>query len=110
MIEKYQEQIATDNKSFHFNLQSNGRLDGSMKFEIKDNFNGGYWLFETIDFYSNFLILGDIMLMKKSDKNKACCNQSEEHFNYHGIKNALCGKIQWSNPFIPIRILVIQMK
>ena len=41
------------------------------------------------------------------------CYQNENYFNYHGIKNALCGKEpdKYGNMyFTPKRILVIQMK
>ena len=36
IVEKYYQYQETDNKSFHFNLQSNGRLPKPMKFEIKN--------------------------------------------------------------------------
>ena len=55
-------------------------------------------------------------LMKENRKNKSYCYQSEEGFNYHGIENALCGKIrywnngEWKGKFKPKRILVIQME
>jgi hypothetical protein len=44
-----------------------------------------------------------------NEKNKTFCFQNEDNYDYHGIKNALCGK---TNPtyFTPKRILVIQMK
>ena len=43
-------------------------------------------------------------------ENESCCNEFEDRFYYHGIKNVLRGKIGSSNPFTPKRILVIQMK
>ena len=57
--------------------------------------------------------LGDIHLENKENKNKSYCYQNENHFNYHGIKNALCGKISTLDEksyFTIKRILVIQMK
>ena len=45
IVEKYYTRIKTDNKSFEFNLESNGRLKHPMKFEII-NLRGGYHLFE----------------------------------------------------------------
>ena len=45
IIEEYGEWIETDDKSFHFNLQSNGRLPKPMKFEIKDSKHGRYCLY-----------------------------------------------------------------
>ena len=53
------------------------------------------------------ILLGDIELLKENYKNKSRCDQNENEFNYHGIKNALRGKTGW---FTPKRILVIQMK
>ena len=104
--------IETDNKSFEFNLESNGRLQQPMKFEIKDSKEGGYKLYEKSD--SHFLIrLGDIYLYKENNKNESRCYQNENQFDYHGIEKALCGKI-WNEDdeqyFTPKRILVIQMK
>ena len=108
IIDKYRCDIKTDDKSFHFNLQSNGRLQQPMKFEIKDLKYGGYKLWGKSDSY--FLIrLGDIWLWKEDCKNESCCFQTEDRFNYHGIKKALCGKVD-PNYFTPKRILVIQMK
>ena len=93
-----------DNKSFEFNLQSNGRLLVPMKFEIKDLKEGGIWLYEkSID---GLIVLGDIILWKEKYKNHSCCYEDEDTFDYDGIEKALCGKI---GCFTPKRILVIQM-
>ena len=98
----------TDNKSFEFNLESNGRLQQPMKFEIKDLKKGGYCLYEKSDY--DLIILGDIYLYKENEKNYSHCWQHKySPFDYHGIKNALCGKTKYEN-FTPKRILVIQMK
>ena len=42
VIESYDKDIETDNKTFEFNLESNVRLDKPIKFEIKDLKKGGY--------------------------------------------------------------------
>ena len=98
----------TDSKSFHFNLQSRkNRLKQPMKFEIKNLKNGGIYLCQKTN---KFLIgLGDISLRKENKKNESNCGQTESYIDFHGIKNALCGKIYPKN-FITKRILVIQMK
>ena len=54
--------------------------------------------------------LGEIHLKKENNKNESRCYQNEDRFNYHGIKNALCGKTGYiGGCFTPKRILVIQM-
>ena len=110
VIEKYGDWIETDNKSFEFNLESNGRLKQPMKFEIKDLKYGGYELY--IKSIGYLIVLGDIYLMKENKKNESYCYQFEDWFDYHGIENALCGKKPYPNgeDFTPKRILVIQMK
>ena len=54
----------TDNKSFHFNLQSNGRLKQPMKFEIKNLIFGGIRLYQKSTI--SLIKLGDIKLAKKN--------------------------------------------
>ena len=101
--------IETDNKSFHFNLESNGRLQQPMKFDIKNLKYGGYLLYEKSSV--NLITFGDIVLWKENKKNSSFCYQNEDWFDYHGIEKALCGKIGWKGEFFtPKRILVIQMK
>ena len=103
--------IETDNKSFEFNLESNGRLKQPMKFEIKHLYKGGYDLYEKSSWF--LIDLGDIGLYKENKKNESCCLQIEDKFDYHGIENALCGKVVdefGEMKFTPKRILVIQMK
>ena len=108
--ERYGYDIETDNKSFEFNLESNGRLQQPMKFEIKDLKWGGYKLKEKSSDY--LITLGDIVLYKENNKNESLCYQFENRFDYHGIYKALCGKTyyNYSGYFTPKRILVIQMK
>ncbi|BFU22821.1 trichohyalin, putative [Entamoeba histolytica] len=78
-----------DSKSFVFSLESNGRIEGMKKFDIKKS---------TID----------IAVFKENDKTKSyCCQYS---FEYEGIKSALCGKEYPNNYFTPKRIIVIEMK
>ena len=109
IIEKYDLGMnETDNKSFEFNLESNGRLKQPMKFEIEHLYGGGYCLYEK-SWIGNLISLGDIRLFKENNKNESCCWQHEDKFDYHGIWKALCGKT-WPNYFTPKRILVIQMK
>ena len=103
----------TDNKSFEFNLQSNGRLQQPMKFEIKDLEEGGYELFEKSTRCGNLITFGDILLHKEDKKNESYCYQAEDKFDYHGIEKALCGhqpNKYGEMYFTPKRILVIQMK
>ena len=68
VIEKYGKLIETDNKTFEFNLESNGRLQQPMKFEIKNLYRGGYFLYQKSD---DWLVkLGDILLKKENNKNQ----------------------------------------
>ncbi|BFU22112.1 trichohyalin, putative [Entamoeba histolytica] len=94
-----------DSQSFLFSLESKGRMEGMMKFDIKQPqyafclFNqSDDWLFE---FGYGF---GDIRVYKENDKIISyCCQWS---FDYKGIENALCGH----QFFTPKRIIVIEMK
>ena len=114
--EKCEEWISTDNKSFHFNLQSNGRLLKPMKFEVEDTLYGGIKKY-TKDKPKLLIYLGNIVLYKENDKELSKCFQINSRFNYHGIQNALRGKISESKEknwiggdFLPKRIRVIQME
>ena len=107
VIENYDEDewTETDNRTFHFNLESkDNRLSKPMKFEITDPQKGGCYLSEKS--HECLIVLGDITLHKENKKNESCCDQDEDNFDYHGIEKALCGK----EYFIPQKILVIQMK
>jgi hypothetical protein len=55
IFEEYDQWIETDEKSFHFNFQSNGRLKQPMKFEIKDLY-WGYVLYEK----SNYVLIEEL--------------------------------------------------
>ena len=99
-----------DNKSFEFNLESNGRLPNPMKYEIKDVKNGGYNLFSIWDSNQALIRLGDIILFKEDMKSQSkCCVQTNGYIDYHGIEYPLCNKTN-GNQFTPKRIIVIQMK
>ena len=105
---RYNKCLSTNSKTFHFNLKSNGRLPGQMKFEITNFYLGSVVLFEN---YSEVLIdFGNVRLFKENYKNKSFCGQDTNWFNYHLMNKALCGKTGKKNPFIPKRIIVIQMK
>ena len=96
-----------DRKSFHFNLQSNGRLKQPMKFEISSTYDGKYLITEK-DVDSEVLVrIGDIELYKKEMKYSKCYQQ-ENNFDYKGIKSALNGNND--NFFIVKKIIVIQME
>ena len=101
----------TDNKSFHFNLESNNRLKQPMKFEIKNPKYAGIVLWHSSN--DCLITLGDIELCKENWKNKSFCYQFDDYFNYNGIKKALCGKTgsfeKNLNPFTPKRIVTLQM-
>ena len=96
--------IKGDSKSFHFNIQSFGRLRTAKKYEIKNNYNAGYELFNTEE--NDFIHLGDIHLMKKNNRMYSSIEQRLSYFEYGKDKQALCGKL---NYFTPNRIVVIQM-
>ena len=72
-----------DNKSFHFNLESNGRLSKPMKFEIVNSKNGGIQLKRSSS--CELIELGDITLWW-NNKNKTLYSSN---FNYHEVGKAL---------------------
>ena len=94
----------TDSKAFLFSLQSNGRIKGMMKFEIKDS---SHAFVLSNDGYSPLFWFGygeDLKIYRKQYKTDSYCTQSS--YEYHGNEKALCGK----DKFIPKRFVVIQMK
>ena len=106
-----------DDKSFYFNVFSNGRLPNPMKFELTKLDNFGYTLYETSS--DKLIILGDLVLYKENNKNESYYTYDETNNNvdFHEIKNALCGKsnrwennIHYNEKINPKRILVIQME
>ena len=109
----------TDTKSFHFNLESKGRYQFPLKFEIKST-TGGYALF---DKSSNILIaIGDIYLYKQNVKTNSFYVDSNTKFDYFNLPYALCSKrmgfdnafVSFGQPkkvtFVPKRLVVFQMK
>ena len=113
VIEEYKNWTKTDMKSFHFNLESNGRLKEPMKFEILNVEYGGYHLIDKSDWNGNLIRLGDIILVKQNWKNSSWCIQNNHGFNYHEIEKALCGKEEYEmqRMFFKLkRLIVIQMK
>ena len=59
--------LLKDDKSFMFSLNSNGRYNEMMKFEQKDNFCGGFDLYDKSD-DSLFEIFGGLGIKKENDK------------------------------------------
>ncbi|BFU26553.1 trichohyalin, putative [Entamoeba histolytica] len=96
-----------DSKSFVFSLESNGRMKGMMKFDIKQP-RFAFWL----DNQSSDCLFGigfsDIRVYKENDKTKSFCIQ-QYSYEYEGISNTLCGKL-YPDRFTPKRIIVIEMK
>ena len=74
-----------DNKSFHFNLNSNGRLSKPMKFEIK-NLKRGYYYYPT--HISKLIDIGDITLHKHNWKQKSTWLPQSDYFMYHELQNS----------------------
>ena len=98
-----------DPNAFVFSLNSNGRLNGMMKFGIKDktkafllNDSNETWLFLIGRDKGN-----DICIEKQPNKSKSYC--ANRNFNYENNENALIGKVYPNNYFTPKRFVVIQM-
>ena len=106
------QQVETNEKSFHFNVKSNGRLLEPMKFEFNEGQNCGYRMFGKSEFNDNLLRIGDILLRVEHKKHQSYCSETKQIFNYHGISNALCGKVSGSsNQFFTLkRFIIFQMK
>ena len=92
-----------DNKTFHFNLRSNGRFSQPMKFEMKDEICFNEVLFGN---FNGDIKIGDICLRNNEYERLSYCESNEYDFEYYDIEHALCGKYY----FILKRIVVIQMK
>ncbi|EDR27209.1 hypothetical protein EDI_045730 [Entamoeba dispar SAW760] len=92
-----------DSNAFVFSLESNGRIQEMMKFDIKDP-QYAFGLYNQLD--GGLFEFGgnDIYVCKENNKTKSCCKQSS--FEYKGISNVLCGR----QCFTPERIIVIEMK
>ena len=94
-----------DSHSFVFSFESNGRMKGMKKFDIKQP-EYAFKIYKQSDDYL-FSFGWDIYVCKENDKKYSYCDQSS--FEYEGISNALCGK-EWPEYFTPKRIIVIEMK
>ncbi|BFU18091.1 trichohyalin, putative [Entamoeba histolytica] len=94
-----------DSKSFVFSLESKGRLEGMIKFDIRQPQYAFYLYNKSHDILFSFGNgYGDILVYKENDKTRSYCKQNT--FDYKEIENALCGKYN----FTPKRIIVIEMK
>ena len=112
--DEYAKILPTDEKSFIFNLESNGRLkEGMMKFELKET-SYGYRMWNKD--HKSLIYLGDLVLLKKENKNKCYCFESK-YFDYHNISKAVSGKCAgyrsnmfFGDCFEMKRLIVIQME
>ncbi|BFU24563.1 trichohyalin, putative [Entamoeba histolytica] len=93
-----------DSKSFLFSLESNGRIEEMMKFDIIFQEDAFGLCSQSDDCLFGFGYYGDIVVYKENNKTESWCEQYS--FEYKGISNALCGK----HNFTPKRIIVIEMK
>ncbi|BFU26171.1 trichohyalin, putative [Entamoeba histolytica] len=93
-----------DSKSFVFSLESNGRMKGMMKFDIKQPEYAFKIYKQSDDYLFSFGYRHDICVFKENYKKYSYCDQ--DSFEYKGISNALCGKYY----FKPKHFIVIEMK
>ncbi|BFU22999.1 TLD, putative [Entamoeba histolytica] len=98
------ESYINDSQSFVLSLESNGRMKGMMKFDIKEPQNAFYLWNQSHDYLFQFGYGYDICVFKENYKTLSHCKQSS--FEYEGISNALCGKYY----FKPKHFIVIEMK
>ncbi|BFU20836.1 hypothetical protein CL6EHI_171070 [Entamoeba histolytica] len=102
------ESYINDSQSFVFSLESNGRMKGMKKFDIKQPKYAFKLYNQSDDYLFGFGKYGsDIFMCKENNKTKSCYRQNS--FEYKGIENALCGK-QYPKRFTPKQIIVIEMK
>ena len=98
--------------AFVFNLESKGRHEAPMKFDIKkENCYEAFKLYSDNEYRGWLFSCGnnDILIMKENCKSWSCCSQNEKcYFDYRGVEKAL---VQNPHPgrFTPKRIIVIQM-
>ena len=104
---KFMEWVKADPNTFLFSLNSNGRIDKPMKFEIINQRNG-YQLFPPNDYKLIWFGGKAINVLKAGHKGLSTCTQNDSSFDYHGYQNALCGK-EGSFGWTPKRIIVVQM-
>ena len=108
--------IKMEEKSFMFNLESQGRLQGPMKFEIKSESEAYYRM---SDSYDMLFHIGDLAIF---DDSHGCRNsqviENSDNFDYHGIESALrkkdmayrYGQEKVEKTFKVTRTRVIQME
>ena len=100
-------QTTTDNKSFEYNLVSNGRLKKPLKYEIINLELGGHKIYDRSD--DRLIQIGNISLYKEEFKEEcSSLSQTDDIFNYHKVKNPLHRRSEM-RLFSPKRFLVIQM-
>ena len=104
------ERKMVDKNTFLFNLKSNGRLNGPMKFEIIDCDLGKIEIRD--DWNEELIRLGRITLYKQDTNLWHFYFELKGCFDDHGIKKSLCEPKYGNDPyyFSSKRILVIQMK
>ena len=102
---EYDTCIETTTESFFFTLETNGRIEHPMKFELIETW-GGYRLGSKNDKW--LIAFGNyaVIVGKEDKKYKSECRQYDDEINYHGISYPFCG----SYAFKPKRIVVFQME
>ena len=101
----------SDKNAFLFSLRSNGRIDGMMKFEIKEP-KYAFYLYENSQdrfFGFGYGVSHAITIFKANRKSQCYCDQNDKYFNYHDIDCALCGT-KHPEKMLLKRIVIIQMK
>ena len=96
----------SDPKSFLFNLKSNGRLQGMMKFNISDP-SRAIRVFTQSDKEGDMFELGwgDFRVFKKH-KTSSCYCANGGCYNYQGVSYGMCGQ----HHFTVKRVIAIQLK
>ena len=126
VLNNFDEGIPSDEKSFHFNLFSNGRLSEPMKFEANNKNNSGYnsksYKLFNKTCWTYLIRIGFINICKQENKHYSKCiefdNKGHHSDKYDSIINTLCGKsVEWNDEkqtcigayFVAKKIIVIQM-
>ena len=106
-IDKYDDYII-DKNAFVFSLKSNGRINGTKKFDISNScYSFKIWMKSNSEYLFKFGY-EDLGIFKKSYKNGGWTQPTS--YNYEGISSALSGKNSYSTPYSMKRFIVIQMK
>ena len=96
-----------DSNAFLFSLQSNGRLNGMKRFEIKDS-KKAFLLSSKSEIELFGMGSGYDLCVRKQDAKSHCCCFQSSSFYYHGLTNALVGKSVFVNIDLK-HFVVIQM-